>query len=46
MAAGVRGIVFGRNVFQRPNAEAMIRALHGIVHEDMSAERAERSLQE
>jgi class I fructose-bisphosphate aldolase len=41
MSCGVHGLVFGRNVFQRPNAEAMIRAMRGIVHEGMSAEQAE-----
>lgn len=40
MSTGVRGIVFGRNVFQRPDADAMIRALRGIVHEDMSVDAA------
>jgi DhnA family fructose-bisphosphate aldolase class Ia len=44
MAAGVRGLVFGRNVFQRPNAEAMIGALRGIVHENASAAQAARYL--
>lgn len=46
MASGVRGIVFGRNVFQRPDAEAMVRALRGIVHEDMSVDAAAATLRE
>jgi len=40
ISAGVRGIVFGRNVFQRPDAEAMIRALRGIVHEGLGLDAA------
>jgi DhnA family fructose-bisphosphate aldolase class Ia len=44
MSTGVRGIVFGRNVFQRPNAEAMIGALRSIVHDNASAEQAARLL--
>lgn len=44
MAAGVRGIVFGRNVFQRPNADAMIHALRRIVHEDAGVDEALQSL--
>jgi class I fructose-bisphosphate aldolase len=46
MAAGVRGIVFGRNVFQRPDAEAMIRALRGIVHEHVSVDVAAAALRQ
>jgi class I fructose-bisphosphate aldolase len=44
MAAGVRGIVFGRNVFQRPNAEAMIEALRRIVHENAGVDEAALSI--
>ena len=40
MNAGVRGIVFGRNVFQRPDADAMIRALRSIVHDGADAGQA------
>jgi class I fructose-bisphosphate aldolase len=38
--AGVKGIVFGRNVFQRPNAASMIRALRAIMHELADADTA------
>ncbi len=44
MRAGVRGIVFGRNVFQRPDAGPMIRALRAIVHENMGTAEAARLL--
>jgi len=44
MACGVRGIVFGRNVFQRSNARAMITALRRIVHDGVSAAEAEKGL--
>jgi class I fructose-bisphosphate aldolase len=44
MRAGVRGIVFGRNVFQRPDADAMIRALRAIVHENIDTDAAAKLL--
>ena len=44
MRAGVRGIVFGRNVFQRPDADAMIRALRAIVHENIDTDAAAQLL--
>jgi fructose-bisphosphate aldolase, class I len=31
-AAGARGLVFGRNVWQNPNMDAVIRGLQAIVH--------------
>jgi class I fructose-bisphosphate aldolase len=34
--AGVKGLVFGRNVFQRPNAAHMIRALRALMHQQAS----------
>lgn len=40
MQQGARGIVYGRNVFQRPNPKAMTRALMAIVHEGATAEQA------
>ncbi len=44
MRAGVRGIVFGRNVFQRSDADAMIRALRSIVHEGATSAEAALAL--
>jgi class I fructose-bisphosphate aldolase len=44
MRAGVRGIVFGRNVFQRSDADAMIRALWAIVHENIDTDAAAKLL--
>lgn len=40
IAAGVHGLVFGRNVFQRPDADAMIRAMRSIVHDGAPASQA------
>ncbi|MGZ8634612.1 MAG: class I fructose-bisphosphate aldolase, partial [Solirubrobacteraceae bacterium] len=31
---GARGVVYGRNVIQHPDAAAMVRALRGVVHGD------------
>lgn len=45
MSAGVRGLVFGRNVFQRPNVDAMIAAMRAIVHDGVSAAEAGRRIQ-
>jgi fructose-bisphosphate aldolase, class I len=45
MSAGVRGLVFGRNVFQRPNVDAMIAAMRAIVHDGATAAAAGRQLQ-
>lgn len=38
--AGAAGIVFGRSVWQRPNLNAVIRALCAIVHEDATVSSA------
>lgn len=38
--AGGAGLSVGRNVFQHPNRVALVRALRGIVHEDMDVETA------
>lgn len=34
MAAGARGVMFGRNIWQRPNVAGMVRAVRAVVHED------------
>ncbi len=39
---GAVGVDMGRNIWQNPNAVAMIRAVRGIVHEGLSAEEAYR----
>ncbi len=38
--AGASGVVYGRNIFQHPRMEAMIRGLRAIIHEGASAEAA------
>ncbi len=40
MAAGGRGVVVGRNVFQHPKPKEMLRAIMAIVHEGKTAEEA------
>jgi len=44
ISEGAAGIDFGRNIFQNPNPIGMIRALRGIVHENMTPEEAEELL--
>jgi fructose-bisphosphate aldolase, class I len=41
---GAAGIVYGRNVIQHANPGGMVRALMAVVHEGLSAEKAERHL--
>jgi len=40
IAAGGRGVVVGRNVFQHPNPKAMMKAVIAIVHEGLTPEEA------
>lgn len=40
ISEGAAGLDFGRNVFQNPNPVGMIKALRGIVHENMTPEEA------
>lgn len=40
MRAGARGVVIGRNVFQQESPAKLVRALNGIVHEDVSVNQA------
>jgi DhnA-type fructose-1,6-bisphosphate aldolase and related enzymes len=40
LQAGAAGIDFGRNVFQHPNPVGMIKALRGIIHENMTPNEA------
>ena len=44
MAAGAKGVVVGRNVFQNRDPAAMARAVIKIVHDEWSPEKAEKSL--
>lgn len=38
--AGVKGIVFGRNVWQHDNPTAIVAALHRVIHQDVPAAEA------
>lgn len=40
MAAGGKGVVFGRNIWQHANPAGMVRALRAIIHDDARAEDA------
>ena len=44
IAAGARGISFGRNVFSQSNSTHYLQALNGVVHENLSATEAIRRL--
>jgi fructose-bisphosphate aldolase, class I len=37
LAAGARGVVYGRNVIQHPDPPAMLRALSALVHDNQTA---------
>ncbi len=39
--AGGAGLSVGRNIFQHANPELLVKALHGIVHEDWDVEQAQ-----
>lgn len=40
LKAGGAGLSVGRNIFQHPNRVALVQALRGILHEDMSVDAA------
>jgi DhnA family fructose-bisphosphate aldolase class Ia len=40
MSAGAKGVVYGRNIWQHEDPEAMIRALAKIIHEGSSVDEA------
>lgn len=42
--AGAKGIVFGRNVWQNPKMEAMIKALQKIVHNGVNTNQAMKNI--
>jgi DhnA family fructose-bisphosphate aldolase class Ia len=44
MAAGAKGVVYGRNVFRHPHPDRMVAALAAIVHEGADVATAERIL--
>jgi DhnA family fructose-bisphosphate aldolase class Ia len=46
LAQGARGIVYGRNVIQHRDPAALVTALMGILHEDLSAGEAGERLRE
>jgi DhnA family fructose-bisphosphate aldolase class Ia len=46
LAQGATGIVYGRNIIQHPNPEAITRALMAVVHDDWSPEKARTLLHE
>jgi len=43
---GARGIVMGRNVWQSPHPEALLAAVHGIIHQNFSVQEAKDLLEE
>ncbi|MCD6509869.1 MAG: hypothetical protein J7L11_05740 [Thermoprotei archaeon] len=45
MEAGAKGIVVGRNVWQRENVKVILKALSAIVHEDKDVDYAKKILQ-
>lgn len=45
MDAGAKGIVVGRNVWQRENVKPVVKALSAIVHEDKNVEEAKKALE-
>jgi fructose-bisphosphate aldolase/2-amino-3,7-dideoxy-D-threo-hept-6-ulosonate synthase len=45
MAAGARGVTFGRNIFQHKNPPAMVRALHKIIIENKTVREALKELE-
>jgi fructose-bisphosphate aldolase/2-amino-3,7-dideoxy-D-threo-hept-6-ulosonate synthase len=44
MAAGARGVTFGRNIFQHKNPPAMVRALRKIIIEKRKVREALKEL--
>jgi DhnA family fructose-bisphosphate aldolase class Ia len=45
MAAGAKGVTFGRNIFQHKNPPAMVRALHKIIIENKTIREALKELE-
>lgn len=46
LEAGAAGLSIGRNVFQNHEPEKLVRALHGVVHEDLKVEEAVQLLEQ
>lgn len=44
LLAGAAGLSVGRNIFQADNPTALVRSLHGIVHENWDVGRAEAAM--
>jgi DhnA family fructose-bisphosphate aldolase class Ia len=40
IAAGGKGVVFGRNIWQHPNPAGMVRALRAVIHEGATGDQA------
>jgi fructose-bisphosphate aldolase/2-amino-3,7-dideoxy-D-threo-hept-6-ulosonate synthase len=45
MAAGAKGVTFGRNIFQHKNPSAMVRALYRIIIENKGAKEALKQIE-
>lgn len=46
LQGGARGIVMGRNVWQSPHPAALLSAVHGLIHENMTVQEAAGLLEE
>ncbi|WP_045218150.1 2-amino-3,7-dideoxy-D-threo-hept-6-ulosonate synthase [Desulfonatronum thioautotrophicum] len=44
ISAGGAGLSMGRNIFQAEDPQALLKAMHGIVHDDVSVEQAMETL--
>jgi DhnA family fructose-bisphosphate aldolase class Ia len=40
MDAGASGVVFGRNIWQSPDPNGMVRALRAVIHDDAPVDAA------
>lgn len=43
---GAKGIVMGRNVWQSPHPDALLSAVYGLIHQNMSVKEAEELLEQ
>ena len=44
MAAGAKGVTFGRNIFQHKNPPGVVRALHKVIIENKPVKEALKEL--
>lgn len=42
--AGARGVAIGRNIYQHPHPEKMVRAIRAVIHDDATAAQAAKAL--